>query len=326
MGQVIQVNGDYNIKARSGGVITLDTGEGVGYTKVTGNLVVEGDTLTVSAEDLQVNDNIIVLNYGEVGNVFVPDGGVTLRYSGIEIDRGPTVDHALFLFDESDDTWNFVTDDGGTYKWDSSNIRVRRIRTDPDTDDGNLEVIGTGTGVIHVQGTIAYENQVIAFGDDAIPNKKYVDDAIQNSPSRQIKEDDTRILIADVDAIGSGGGLDYLGNPVSDTEIAVIVDGVPNSAFYANRAIIQGLEFNGTEIINDDTNSNIVLRTNGTGKVETNYSILLQQLGVNPASVSSYSQLYAKAPSTGDTGLFFASTRTGELVSKNRALLFSMLF
>jgi hypothetical protein len=72
MGQVIQVNGDYNIKARSGGVITLDTGEGVGYTKVTGNLVVEGDTLTVSAEDLQVNDNIIVLNYGEVGNVYVP--------------------------------------------------------------------------------------------------------------------------------------------------------------------------------------------------------------------------------------------------------------
>lgn len=325
MGQVIQVNGDYNIKAKAGGNITLDTGDGVGRVVVTGNLEVRGDTLTVAAEDLQVNDNIIILNYGETGTAYSPGGGVTLRYSGIEIDRG-VVDHALLLFDEQDDTWNFVTREAGIYHWDESNIRVHRIRTDSDTDNGNLQIIGTGTGVIHVAGTIAYENQVIAFGDDAIPNKKYVDDAIQNSPSRQIKEDDTRVIIADVDLISTGGGLDYQNNPVSESEIAVIVDNIPNSAFYSNRAVIQGLEFKGTEIINDDTNSNIVFRTNGTGRLETNYSFMIQQLGVTPSSVSGYSQLFAKAPSTGDTGLFFSASRSGELVSKNRALLFSMLF
>lgn len=330
MGQVIQVNGDYNIKAKSGGVITLDTGNNVGRVVVTGDLEVQGNTLTVAAEDLQVNDNIIVLNYGETGTSYSPGGGVTLRYSGLQIDRGYTrsssVEDAFLLFDEQDDTWNFVTKDATSYHWEESNIRVRRIRTDPDTDSGNLQIIGTGTGVIHVDGTTAYENQVIAFGDDAIPNKKYVDDAIQNSPSRQIKEGDTRVIIADFDEVGVGGGLDYQDNPVSETEIAIIVDNVPNSSFYSNRAVIQGLEFNGTEIINDDTNSNIVLRTNGTGKVETNYSIMVQQLGVTPAAVPGYSQLFAKAPSTGDTGLFFSATRSGELVSKNRALLFSMLF
>jgi hypothetical protein len=56
MGQYIQVNGDYNIKAVAdpvnGGRITLDTGPGVGTTRVTGNLLVEGDTVYVSSTQI----------------------------------------------------------------------------------------------------------------------------------------------------------------------------------------------------------------------------------------------------------------------------------
>jgi hypothetical protein len=99
MGQFIQVSGDYNIKAGEGATITLDTGAGVGNTRVTGNLIVEGDTLNVSVENLNVQDNIITLNYGETGN------GVTLRYSGIEVDRG-LESNVSFLWDENDDSWN----------------------------------------------------------------------------------------------------------------------------------------------------------------------------------------------------------------------------
>lgn len=317
MGQVIQVNGDYNIKARVGSTITLDTGPGVGYTKVTGNLVVEGDTLTVSTENLQVNDNIIVLNYGETG------AGVTLRYSGIQIDRGTEPD-AFLIFDENDNHWNFVTKDPSTpgYLFDDAKIRVTQISTDPDTNQGNLNLIGTGTGIVNVTGTNEYYLQVIEYGDDAIPNKKYVDYAIQQSPARQIKDDDSRILIADVNGIGT----DYNGEPVTETEIAVLVNGVPNSFFYSNRAQIQGLEFIGTQVSNNDTNSNIYFRTSGSGKLQTNYSFQIEQIASTPASVSGYSQLFAKAPSTGDTGLYFVSGRNGELISKNRALLYSMLF
>ena len=65
----------------------------------TGNLVVEGDTLTVQAENLNVNDNIIELNYGETG------AGVSLRYAGIQIDRGSETP-ASFFYDENDDTFN----------------------------------------------------------------------------------------------------------------------------------------------------------------------------------------------------------------------------
>ena len=64
MGQFVQTNGDYVIKTGEGADIKFDTGPGVGNVRVTGNLVVEGDTLTVSAENLNVNDNIIVLNFG----------------------------------------------------------------------------------------------------------------------------------------------------------------------------------------------------------------------------------------------------------------------
>ena len=89
MGQFIQVSGDYNIKTREGGTVKVDTGPGVGELRVTGNLIVEGDTLTVSAENLQVQDNIITVNYGETG------AGVTLRYAGVEVDRRVLADLAI---------------------------------------------------------------------------------------------------------------------------------------------------------------------------------------------------------------------------------------
>ena len=89
-----------------------------------------------------------------------------------------------------------------------------------------------------------------------------------------------------------------------------------------------GLEFAGTEITNDSTNTNIYIRTNGTGKLQTNYAMQLDNNAVSPAQVSGSHVIYSKAESTGRTGIFFVNTENtrDELVSKNRALLFSMLF
>jgi len=201
MGQYLNVNGDYNIKTAEGSSIVLDTGPGIGNTRVTGNLVVEGGTFNVSAQNLNIKDNIIILNDGELGTIYEPGGGVTLRYSGIQIDRGPSVDlppPSLF-FDEFDDTWNIAFGTPGAYNFANSKLRLRRILTDPLVDAGALTLIGTGTGVVNVFGTANYEDQVVA--DDDIPNKKYVDDAIQNNPTFQILADrtgtTTRVIIAD---------------------------------------------------------------------------------------------------------------------------------
>ena len=331
MGQFLQVNGDYNIKTKETGTITLDTGVGVGQVRVTGDLIVEGETLTVSAEQLNVQDTIITLNYGETG------AGVTLRYSGIEIDRG-TEPNVSLTYDELDDTWSFKTGSG----YFPSRIRLGEILTDSDQDDGNLLLIGTGAGVAHVNGTLNYASNVIAFGDNAIPNKKYVDDAIQTNPTFQILRSDTRISAFD------------LGNPIdpglfpigpyyvqpSESLIAVVVNDSIIGQFYQNRVQLSGITFftedptpsnplipDAAVIQTNNTNANIKLETNGTGKVQITYAVQLDNHGATPASVAGASLLYGSTVGPGTTGVYFTnSSKNDELVSKSRALLFSMIF
>ena len=59
-------SGDYKVKVQSGGEIKLDTGVGVGNTRVTGNLIVEGTQTQVTSNELTVKDNIIEVNSGEM--------------------------------------------------------------------------------------------------------------------------------------------------------------------------------------------------------------------------------------------------------------------
>ena len=183
MAQLVQTNGDYTIKTGEGSNVKFDTGAGIGEVRITGNLIVEGDTLTVQAENLNVNDNIIELNYGETG------AGVSLRYAGIQIDRG-TETPASFFYDENDDTFNIAKGNGGSYNFNDSSLRLKTITTDENTDGGDLTLIGSGLGVVKVIGTTNYKDQVT--DDDDIPNKKYVDDAIRDNPTFQIIDNDTK--------------------------------------------------------------------------------------------------------------------------------------
>lgn len=328
MSEFLQTNGDYNIKVREGGVVKIDVGppSAGGNVVITSDLIVQGDTLTVEAENLNVRDNIIQLNFGEEG------AGVSLRYSGLQIDRG-TLDPASFFWDENDDSFNLATGSPtGTFNYANSTLKLKKITTD--TSNPDLELIGYGNGVISVYGTSSYENQVTQ--DYHIPNKKYVDDSIRDNPTFQIIDDNTRVIVTDKEVAGS---LAYLTSNTGystfgESAVSFVIDGALNSQFYANRTVIQGLEFNqnepdGPTIINTDTgNPNINLITFGTGKVKTNYAVELQQIAVDPAYVNNSTIAYAKQPSIGDTGLFFRNTNnnTDELISKNKALLFSMIF
>jgi hypothetical protein len=353
MGQYLNVNGDYNIKTAEGSTIVLDTGPGIGNTRITGNLVVEGGTFNVSAENLNVKDNIIILNDGEVGTIYDPgnssleQGGVTLRYSGIQVDRGPGLLPASFVFDEFDNSWNIALGSAGSYNFSDSNLRVTSIKTNPLINEGDLTLIGSGTGVVKVLGTVNYEDQVTE--DDDIPNKKYVDDTIQNNPTFQILADRTgtatRVIVADkdLDTIPPDpsitGSIAYFEAEtgyfsLGESSISVIVDDSLVSQFFKNRVVIQGLEISNNEIINDNSSTNITLRTNGTGKIETNYALQLNKIGIDPnvsplapLAVNDASLIYADNPSIGATGLYVVnSDTTDELINKNKALVFSMLF
>ena len=322
MGQFIQTNGDYTIKTAEEGNIKLDTGAGVGEVRVTGNLVVEGDTLTVSAENLNVSDNVIILNFGETG------AGVSLRYSGIQVDRG-TLQPGSFIFDDNDDTWNFsIGSPEGTFNYDESNIRVRRIKTNPDTDSGDLTLIGTGTGVVKVTGTTNYELQIT--DDDDVPNKKYVDDAIRSNPTFQIVDDNTRVIVTDIDVSGSEA---FLVNETGfstfgESGVSVIVEDTLSAQFYASRVVFKDIEIVNNEITtNGLTNENVYIRTQGTGKLQTNYGLQIEKISVTPAFVSDSVVAYAANPDLGESGLYFTnSAGTGELISKRKAVLYSMIF
>ena len=69
-----------------------------GDLAVAGNLTVSGTTTQVNTQNLQVKDNVLTVNKGENGS------GVSLRYAGLDIDRGDLARQRL-VFDEVSDKW-----------------------------------------------------------------------------------------------------------------------------------------------------------------------------------------------------------------------------
>lgn len=63
---------------------------------VDGNIIVNGESFEINSTTLTVEDNIIEINKGQVGQ------GVSLGCAGIKIDRGDLPDYML-IFDEADD-------------------------------------------------------------------------------------------------------------------------------------------------------------------------------------------------------------------------------
>lgn len=367
MGHVVQVNGDYSIKSTptdpvNAGRILLDPGAS-GFVTITGTLLVEGETLSVEAEDLNIKDNVIILNYYGDDRSNVPAGVVAIPdpVAGIQIDRG-TLSPAVFLFDEVTDSWILGEGDpsSGQLDYSKGSLFVRRIKTTPDTDNGNLslECFNVNRGVVDVgDNTTNYHLRVNK--DNDIPNKRYVDLAIQNSPSFQIVRGTTRVISFDINdpiedpssffPIASGA----IAKQPPQSEIAVIVNdkrviniterefqmrglaivpGTPLGADIASQPQTSSITINATS-----ENSNLILETNGSGKVQITYALQFDPTTIN--NVPSANNLLA--PNTrvvyngpiggGTSGVYVVNNDAtnnyrDELVLRNRALLFSMIF
>jgi len=74
---------------------------------IDGNLIVGGNSTSVNKTDMSITDNIINLNSGETGS------GVTLLYSGINVDRGLAPNVAI-VWNEPLGVWT-LTNDGTNY-------------------------------------------------------------------------------------------------------------------------------------------------------------------------------------------------------------------
>jgi len=90
-----RIGGNYTIESIGGNVT------------IVGNLIVTGNSTSVTSTNTSVTDSIITLNKGESGS------GVTTVYAGIEIDRGSAANVQL-RWNEAYDKWQ-VTSDGTTF-------------------------------------------------------------------------------------------------------------------------------------------------------------------------------------------------------------------
>ena len=310
--------GNYSVIVQDNGTITLDTGFQQGTTTITGNLVVQGDTTTVTSQNLNIKDNILTLNTGETG------AGITLNDSGLEMDRGTYV-NALFTFNENIQWSDPVTDTtktGGFVFKDANNALIGIRTNNINTGGGDLYLINAGTGTVSVTGTVDYEDNV--SDDDDLTNKKYVDDAITNAFSTvnisTIGQGNvgtqTAIAIADVDVSGVPSYIDFA------------IDGVANTRLYEDRLELPEVRIVGSLIETTSSNQDMIISSPGTGVVQVDDTLHIRQAVSTPTAPADGNKLYMATEAYGQTGMFFVNAQgtRDELISKNRSILYSMIF
>lgn len=244
MDETKRVNGQYIIKAT--------------------NVIIDGDLIllggggtTVDFTTVNIEDNVIFLNYGEIG------AGVVLGTSGIEIDRG-SLPNANLIWKESTDAFEVRLGDG-------AGGALANLRAADPVDD--TDVATKGWALANVTTTPAGSTTEIQFNNAG--------------------------------AFGGSANLTWSGTILK----------------------VGNFDIGSNIIASTNVNGGIELTTNGTGQIYLRAPLRLENEGSDPSSIAGSNMVYAKTPSTGGTGLFINNTSTsGELVSKSRAIFYSMIF
>ena len=314
-------NGDYTVKVQDNGTIRLDSGPGIGEVRITGNLIVEGETTTVNTTNLDIEDNIIVLNKGETG------AGVGEGTSGIQIDRG-SLDDAQIIFDES---LEFVNPNApavqsfGTFVLKDTAGNYLGLRA-PSIQTGGSELfLETNAQPVRIVGSAtAYGNNIVGV-DEALANVAYVDGAISQTLTdlqiRKINDGNTQVEVTDA---GDGTLL---------SRVDFMMDSSIIATYYPDRIELNDLRISGQTISGTVSNGDIVLDAPGAGTVKINDVLQIAETPgtddpiINPVAPTDGVKIYAKPEGVGNTGLYFVNTNNtnDELISKNRALLYGYL-
>jgi hypothetical protein len=328
MARIVKIqDSDYKLSVNSGGTITLNTGNAIGTVLVTGDLTVLGNTTSIQTANVEIEDKIILLNRGETGVGISPTG---TGESGIQIARGSRPD-AFFVFDESKNWLNTQTGSlrSGLFIAKNANDELIGLQTNSITTDGyDLNLLGTGTAVVNVTGTVNYELNI--GDDDDIPNIKWVEDFtatyFTNNPPFKIQDSaiiggvtvlyDSFLEVSDFEADGGPSNL------------TLTLDNIVNAAWFVDRFEVQNLKFYNATIESRLSNEDLVLRSDGTGCVGVDDHFKLYLQTEDPGSVVDGVKLYAKNEAQGGTGLFFVNSenKQDELISKRKAIAYSMIF
>lgn len=251
-----------------------------------GTVIITGN-LTVSGTQTTVNTTDTNITDN---TIILNDGetgdGVTLGTAGIQVDRG-TPDGST-LNDTANWNWN-ETDDVWEGKLGTA-YSVLRAGSPDAVSPGNNDVV-----------TVDYLASIgIGTGSFAV-------DAIY--------EDDSRAEIQDFQTTG---------NPSKffiEIDGAQVLEANATSLTYANVSI------SGNTVSNSATDENLLLSTTGTGELVINPVVTLTEQISDPTAQAGEQRLYAKTPGAGGSGVFVANQNTtDELVTKSKAIVFSMIF
>jgi hypothetical protein len=351
MSKVVRVkDGNYKIVVdnpsdNNGGKITLDTTGGYttdrGLVVINGDLEVKGITTTVESTVVTLTDNIITVNYPEDPDNAPAGIPASLNYQGgLEVNRGsePSV---KFVWDESVPYVTGGSSGTGSFIIENNAGQYVPISFNSVNSQGDL-YITTPNGGINVAGTVDYEKNVLTYSGDAIvdagegvirnndyvPNAKamvdYVDYALSIYNDDNIAQEDTSVQTSDFDVSGT------------ESNVAVTVDSIVSATFYTNRVTFSDLQIIGNEISTNDSVSNedLILSANGTGTVKIKDVIEITEtpgdddILSDPSAPIEGVKIYSKTEDTGGSGIYFVNKNNtaDELISRNRSLVFSMLF
>jgi|TARA_B110000908_G_C10242825_1_gene447018 hypothetical protein len=343
MSKVLRVkDGNYKIIVDnpadgSGGLITLDTTGGYttnrGKVVITGDLEVKGIQTTVESTVTTITDNIITLNSGAGDGTGIP---VALgSQGGIEIDRGsqPT---ARIVFNETVPFNTGGSSGTGGFIFKNEADQFLPVSFNTISAQGPL-YISTPNSAINVAGTTDYEKNVFTYtgsaitnaapiNDDFIPNARgvvdYVTYSLASNLQTAIEQSDTRLATQDKSVTGD------------ESVIVATVDGLITASFYSNRVQVSNIQILDNEISTVISNDDLSLSAPGTGSVKIKDILEITETPsdddtlVDPTAPLEGVKIYSKTEDKGGTGIYFVnkSNTADEIISKNRALIFSMLF
>jgi hypothetical protein len=341
MSKVLNVeNGNYIVKVEPGQHIILDTsraqvdtnGELLGKVIINGQLDVKGTTTSIQSADLVIEDNIIVLNKYQDGTGIstVLDG-----ISGIEIDRGQNGSRARMVWDESI-TWDIGGDSGqGTWTFRDVGYGEVPIYVGGIKSPGTL-YIDVGNEVISVENSVDYTSKVWNYvngviedngnlglvDDNVITNARSVADYVQFAfntlgTGNKLEMYDTNIIAYD---------FDYDGDP---SRIEMKVDDVLKVTIDNDKVELPELVLENTTIRPKSPAADLNIRATG-GNIILDKVVHITETanGNEPVAPTEGVKIYSKEQGEGDTGIYYLTPQLSqdELISRNRSLVYSMLF
>jgi len=363
MARYSKIDGNYVLAVTDGGEIKLDVGPNAsgGTVRITGDLVVEGETTTIETTELKVEDRIITLNQTSAAIAAVPG-----RVAGLEVYRG-SADEVYFVFDE--DVENGPGNLLGYGAWaarkvvpSTSGSTLLGLQTNSiDTKGASLYLINQGSGaIVTVEGCVDYQENIYPYvtpgsndidvnsaitKPDGLVNAQavadYTQSFFQGRFQDKIQEGTTTTSSVEVFDFEVAGALDPSDPGYrSESQIEFELDGNVVSRFFGGKVQLQHIEIDDTTISTTSA-SDLVIKAPGTNSVRIDDILHLTpgpfdndaNLGVDadttkPDYPTSGIKVYADTESVGGTGLHFVNSnnKADEVISRNRAILYSMIF